>query len=429
MKLQNEFTVPATVDQAFAVLLDVERVAPCLPGAVLDGGDGETYTGAMTIKLGPVKSRYQGTVRIEQADESAHRAVMRAEATDGKGQGTAAATITTVMRGVPEGTRVEVETDLRVSGPAAQFGRGVMQDVSGKLMRQFADCLAEEMQARRRRGQRRGPGRRRRPTRRPVPTARRWDRVDADCRHRVPGDGRRPAPRRPRRGRRSRGRRDRAGAGRAAAGARAKVGRGPRPGRGLARRRPQAARSGRRRGARRSHRHRRLEEQELMSTEPGTQAVATTDGRRTGRRIVDLSMPVHADMNTFPRVPPPMLLVNETHEQFAERIGTKEYGRRHGHRALRRHPERPRRHPLRRAQAHRPRRRRPRDDPARVLRLATACCSTSRDAEPGHVITAAEIEAELDRSATRSRSATSSSSTPARAPTTTRSATRPTTPA
>ncbi len=147
MKLQNEFTVPATVDQAFAVLLDVERVAPCLPGAVLDGGDGETYTGAMTIKLGPVKSRYQGTVRIEQADESAHRAVMRAEATDGKGQGTAAATITTVMRGVPEGTRVEVETDLRVSGPAAQFGRGVMQDVSGKLMRQFADCLAEEMQA------------------------------------------------------------------------------------------------------------------------------------------------------------------------------------------------------------------------------------------------------------------------------------------
>jgi carbon monoxide dehydrogenase subunit G len=147
MKLQNEFTVPARVDQAFAVLLDVERVAPCLPGAVLDGGDGETFTGAMTIKLGPVKSRYQGTVRIEQADESAHRAVMRAEATAARGQGTAAATITTVMRGVPQGTRVEVETDLRVSGPAAQFGRGVMQDVSGKLMRQFADCLAEEMQA------------------------------------------------------------------------------------------------------------------------------------------------------------------------------------------------------------------------------------------------------------------------------------------
>jgi carbon monoxide dehydrogenase subunit G len=147
MKLQNEFTVPATVDQAFAVLLDVERVAPCLPGAVLDGGDGETFTGAMTIKLGPVKSRYQGTVRIEQTDQSAHRAVMRAEATDSRGQGTAAATITTVMRGVPQGTRVEVETDLRVSGPAAQFGRGVMQDVSRKLMRQFADCLAEEMHA------------------------------------------------------------------------------------------------------------------------------------------------------------------------------------------------------------------------------------------------------------------------------------------
>jgi carbon monoxide dehydrogenase subunit G len=145
MKLQNEFTVPATVDQAFAVLLDVERVAPCLPGAVLDGGDGETFTGAMTIKVGPVKSRYQGSVRIERADESAHRAVMRAEARDARGQGTAAATITTVMRDVPEGTRVEVETDLRVSGPAARFGRGVMQDVSGKLMRRFADCLADEM--------------------------------------------------------------------------------------------------------------------------------------------------------------------------------------------------------------------------------------------------------------------------------------------
>jgi uncharacterized protein len=147
MKLKNEFTVPAPVEQAYAVLLDVERVAPCLPGAALDGGDGETFTGSMTLKLGPVKSRFQGAVRIESADDRAFRVVMRAEAKDAGGQGTAAATITTQMHEVLGATRVTVETDLLVSGPVAQFGRGVMQDVSGKLMRQFAEALAEEMQA------------------------------------------------------------------------------------------------------------------------------------------------------------------------------------------------------------------------------------------------------------------------------------------
>ena len=145
MKLTNEFTVPAAADEAFAVLLDVERVAPCLPGASLSGGDGETFDGAMTIKLGPVTSRFEGTVRIVEADRAAHRAVLRAQARDARGSGTAAATITTSLRAVGGATRVAVETDLQVSGPVAQFGRGVMQDVSGKLMRQFADCLAEEM--------------------------------------------------------------------------------------------------------------------------------------------------------------------------------------------------------------------------------------------------------------------------------------------
>ena len=147
MRLTNEFTVPAPADEAFAVLLDVERVAPCLPGAALSGGDGETFDGAMTIKLGPVTSRFEGTVRIVEADRAAHRAVLRAEARDARGTGTAAATITTSLRAAGGGSRVQVETDLQVSGPVAQFGRGVMQDVSGKLMRQFADCLAEEMGA------------------------------------------------------------------------------------------------------------------------------------------------------------------------------------------------------------------------------------------------------------------------------------------
>jgi carbon monoxide dehydrogenase subunit G len=147
MKLHNEFTVPARVERAWDVLLDLERVAPCLPGAQLQGGDGREFEGQMAVKIGPVTSRYQGSVRIEQADADAHRAVMRAQARDARGAGTAAATISTAMRTVPEGTRVAVETDLQISGPAAQFGRGVMQEVSSKLMARFAACLAEEMAA------------------------------------------------------------------------------------------------------------------------------------------------------------------------------------------------------------------------------------------------------------------------------------------
>jgi carbon monoxide dehydrogenase subunit G len=145
MKLEHDFTVHAPLAQAWNVLLDVERVAPCLPGAALDGGDGTEFTGTMTVKLGPVTSRYRGTVRIEEADEAGRRAVLRAQGRDARGNGTAAATITTRLDEAADGTRVRVETDLAVSGPAAQFGRGVMQDVSGKLMRQFADCLAEEL--------------------------------------------------------------------------------------------------------------------------------------------------------------------------------------------------------------------------------------------------------------------------------------------
>ena len=145
MKLENEFTVPAPVEQAWEVLLDVERVAPCLPGATIEGSEGDEHKGTMTIKIGPITTRYAGTVKIEEADEAARRAVMRAHARDSRGQGTAAATITSSMEAVEGGTRVRVETDMRVTGPAAQFGRGVMQDVSAKLMARFADCLASEM--------------------------------------------------------------------------------------------------------------------------------------------------------------------------------------------------------------------------------------------------------------------------------------------
>jgi len=149
MKLENDFTVPASIDQAWAVLLDVPRVAPCLPGATVEPGGGEdgVFKGAMKIKIGPITASYKGTVKIEEADAAERRAVMKAQARDSRGQGTAAATITSTMEEVEGGTRVRVETDMRVTGPAAQFGRGVMQDVSAKLMGRFADCLAEQMSA------------------------------------------------------------------------------------------------------------------------------------------------------------------------------------------------------------------------------------------------------------------------------------------
>src|SRR3954468_5654174 len=148
MKLENEFTVPASIDEAWAVLLDVPRVAPCLPGATVEpGGDDGEYNGTMKIKIGPITASYKGTVKIEETDEAAHRVAMKAQAKDARGQGTAAATITSTMEEVADGTKVHVVTDMRVTGPAASFGRGVMQDVSAKLMGRFADCLAEEMQS------------------------------------------------------------------------------------------------------------------------------------------------------------------------------------------------------------------------------------------------------------------------------------------
>lgn len=147
MKLENDFTVPASVDEAWNFLLDVPRVAPCLPGATVEPETDEdgAFRGAMKIKIGPITAQYKGTVKIQESDETAHTVTMRAQAKDARGQGSASATITSSMEETPEGTKVTVVTDMRVTGPAAQFGRGVMQDVSAKLMKRFADCLAEQL--------------------------------------------------------------------------------------------------------------------------------------------------------------------------------------------------------------------------------------------------------------------------------------------
>ncbi len=145
MKLENEFTVDAPVGEAWDVMLDLERVTPCLPGARLTEQEGDEYRGTMTVRLGPVKQEYAGTVKIEEADEASHRAVLRADGKDKRGQGTASATITSTMSEENGGTRVKVETDMQLTGRAAQFGRGVQQDVAAKLLNQFADCLEKEI--------------------------------------------------------------------------------------------------------------------------------------------------------------------------------------------------------------------------------------------------------------------------------------------
>ena len=148
MKLENEFTVDAPVDKAWNVMLDLERVTPCLPGAQLteQTGDGE-HKGTMRVKLGPVTQDYQGKVWFEETDESQHRAVLRADGQDARGQGTASATITSTLQEENGGdsTRVRVETDMQITGRAAQFGQGVQQDVAEKIMGQFAECLENQI--------------------------------------------------------------------------------------------------------------------------------------------------------------------------------------------------------------------------------------------------------------------------------------------
>ena len=149
MKLENEFTVDVPVEDVWSVLLDLERVTPCLPGAALTEESGDEYKGEMKVRLGPVSQEYEGTVKIEEADESEHRAVLKANGKDARGQGTASATITSTLQDEGNGsTKVRVETDMQLTGRAAQFGRGVQQDVAEKLLNRFAECLENEIMGR-----------------------------------------------------------------------------------------------------------------------------------------------------------------------------------------------------------------------------------------------------------------------------------------
>lgn len=145
MKINNDFTVSAPVDKAWQMILDLERVTPCLPGAALIGSSGDGYEGTMKVKIGPITANYKGNVKIEEADEANHRAVVEATGRDARGQGTASATIVATMQEVNGKTNVQVETDMKLTGRAAQFGRGIAQDVAAKMLGRFADCLEREM--------------------------------------------------------------------------------------------------------------------------------------------------------------------------------------------------------------------------------------------------------------------------------------------
>lgn len=146
MKIDNEFTVSAPIQQAWDTMLNLERIAPCLPGAAIqeEKDEGE-YDGTMKVKIGPITANYKGTVKFEEVDEDNHRAVLQATGRDARGQGTASATIVSTLQEEGDGTKVSVETDMKLTGRAAQFGRGIAQDVATKMLDQFASCLEAEI--------------------------------------------------------------------------------------------------------------------------------------------------------------------------------------------------------------------------------------------------------------------------------------------
>ncbi len=141
MELTNEFEVDVPVDQAWAVLTDVERIAPCLPGAQLQEVDGDDFRGIVKVKVGPITAQYKGKATFVEKDDVAHVAVLSADGRDVRGQGNAKATITARLEEAGSGTKVSVHTDLTVTGKVAQFGRGVLADVSANLLDQFVANL------------------------------------------------------------------------------------------------------------------------------------------------------------------------------------------------------------------------------------------------------------------------------------------------
>lgn len=147
MRIEDGFRVDVPVEQSWPVLLDIERIAACLPGAELRSAEGGEFRGVVHVKLGSMRAEYEGTARFEDIVEDERRIVVRAEGTEVHGQGRASATVTATLTPDGGGTAVAVVTDLNITGPVAQFGRGVIQSVSSTLMREFVADLERELLA------------------------------------------------------------------------------------------------------------------------------------------------------------------------------------------------------------------------------------------------------------------------------------------
>jgi carbon monoxide dehydrogenase subunit G len=147
MKLEQSFEIAAPVETVWAALIDIEFVAPCLPGAEVSGRDDDgSYRGTFTVKLGPTTAIYNGTLRIDDVDEATHTATLHARGTDKRGQGGATATIVNSMSALDGGTRVDANTDLTITGRLARFGRGGMiEDIANRMLRDFASCLQDKL--------------------------------------------------------------------------------------------------------------------------------------------------------------------------------------------------------------------------------------------------------------------------------------------
>jgi len=149
VKLAQSFQVRAPVERVWETLIDIERVAPCLPGAeITEAGEDGTYRGTFSVRLGPTTAAYRGELRMEEVDVGARRVAMGASGQDKRGQGSAKASIVSTLRQEDDVTRVDVQTDFTITGRLARFGRGGMiQDISNRLLKDFADCLRQRIEA------------------------------------------------------------------------------------------------------------------------------------------------------------------------------------------------------------------------------------------------------------------------------------------
>jgi carbon monoxide dehydrogenase subunit G len=145
VKLEHKFSVPADLETVWAAVLDPERVAPCMPGAALSEVDGDSFKGTVKVKVGPISLQYKGSGEFLEKDEAARKVVIKAAGKDTRGNGTASATVTVTLTAEGSSTAGQVETDLSITGKPAQFGRGLISEVGGKILDSFATCLASKL--------------------------------------------------------------------------------------------------------------------------------------------------------------------------------------------------------------------------------------------------------------------------------------------